>query len=214
MARSHYPALAALKREELVELVRWLRERRGRFRGQIEHRRRVRRAAGPQCGREQGGPARMAAEAGVRAQTRQRPRRRTLANEKRAAMRAGMESLDRRPGRPCTIRRVARARNRSRIPRAPTSFSPAVGSISQQAASRRRGATGSSVAAGKFSRVGVASDRMEPHAVPSDRNRSAPFEVDPLVDRQVEQVAAQAIEPELDGAGAHPVATADQACLA
>ena len=33
VARSHYPALAGLKREELVELVRWLRERRGKFRG-------------------------------------------------------------------------------------------------------------------------------------------------------------------------------------
>ena len=43
VARSHYPALAGLKREELLELVRWLRERRGKFRGQVEHRRRVRR---------------------------------------------------------------------------------------------------------------------------------------------------------------------------
>ena len=43
VARSHYPALAGLGRDEVLELVRWLRERRGKFRGQIEHRRRVRR---------------------------------------------------------------------------------------------------------------------------------------------------------------------------
>ena len=33
VARSHYPALAGLEREELVELVRWLRDQRGKFRG-------------------------------------------------------------------------------------------------------------------------------------------------------------------------------------
>src|SRR5260370_19921813 len=42
----------------------------------------------------------------------------------------------------------------------------------------------------------------------------APFEVDALVDRQAEQMAAQAVQPELDRAGAHPVAAADQARLA
>src|SRR5262245_15570390 len=43
---------------------------------------------------------------------------------------------------------------------------------------------------------------------------SAPLEVDALVDRQAEQVPAQAIQPHLDGAGADPVAVADQARLA
>ena len=43
---------------------------------------------------------------------------------------------------------------------------------------------------------------------------SSPLEVDALVDREAEQVAAQAVEAELDGAGAHPLATADQAGLA
>src|SRR3954447_16988710 len=43
---------------------------------------------------------------------------------------------------------------------------------------------------------------------------SAPLEVDTLVDRQAEQMAAQAIQSHLDGAGADPVAVADQARLA
>src|SRR5215217_7180593 len=43
---------------------------------------------------------------------------------------------------------------------------------------------------------------------------SAPLEVDALVDRQAEQMAAQAVQPHLDGAGADPVAVADQARLA
>ncbi len=60
-----------------------------------------------------------------------------LANEKRAAMRAGMTAaLERKRRAPCTIRRaaVARAaeRSRSKIPRAHDIVPPAtVGSISQ-----------------------------------------------------------------------------------
>src|SRR5260370_35884575 len=42
----------------------------------------------------------------------------------------------------------------------------------------------------------------------------APFEVDALVDRQAEQMAAQAVQPELDPTGAHPVAAAYKARLA
>src|SRR5260370_20095669 len=42
----------------------------------------------------------------------------------------------------------------------------------------------------------------------------APFEVDALVDRQAEQMAAQAVQPELDRTGAHPVAAAYKARLA
>src|SRR5262249_36522966 len=49
---------------------------------------------------------------------------------------------------------------------------------------------------------------------PSARPKLAALEVDALVDRQVEQVAAQAVEPQLDRARAHPVAAADQAGLA
>jgi hypothetical protein len=43
VARSHYPVLLELPREELVSLARWLREQRGKHRGTIEHRQRVRR---------------------------------------------------------------------------------------------------------------------------------------------------------------------------
>lgn len=43
VARSHYPALGGLPREELVELVRWLRSQRGKFRRQVEQHRRARR---------------------------------------------------------------------------------------------------------------------------------------------------------------------------
>lgn len=43
---------------------------------------------------------------------------------------------------------------------------------------------------------------------------SAALEVDALVDRLAEQMATQAVQPHLDGAGADPVAIADQPCLA
>jgi len=43
VAKSHYPALHGVPREELVTLARWLREQRAKHRGAIEHRRRVRR---------------------------------------------------------------------------------------------------------------------------------------------------------------------------
>src|SRR5262245_1816170 len=43
---------------------------------------------------------------------------------------------------------------------------------------------------------------------------SAPLEVDALVDRQTQEVAAQAVQPHLDGACTHPVAASDQPCLA
>ena len=41
VARSHYPALLELPREELITLARWLREQRGKHRGTIEHRQRA-----------------------------------------------------------------------------------------------------------------------------------------------------------------------------
>lgn len=43
VARSHYPALLEVPRDELPTLVRWLREQQAKMRGTIEHRRRVRR---------------------------------------------------------------------------------------------------------------------------------------------------------------------------
>ena len=43
VAKSHYPALRDIAREELVTLARWLREQRAKHRGAVAHRRRVRR---------------------------------------------------------------------------------------------------------------------------------------------------------------------------
>ena len=102
VARSHYPALAGLKREELVELVRWLRERRGKFRGQVEHRRRVRRgkADARTAAAEPPSERGVAAKKQVFARALKRVNNRldsVLAGEKRAAMRAGMTAaLDRK----------------------------------------------------------------------------------------------------------------------
>lgn len=43
VARSHYPELEGLSREQLIELARWLRSRRARARDIVRDRRRVRR---------------------------------------------------------------------------------------------------------------------------------------------------------------------------
>jgi hypothetical protein len=43
VAASHYPALEAAKREDLIELARWLRARRAKASDIVRHRRRVRR---------------------------------------------------------------------------------------------------------------------------------------------------------------------------
>jgi len=43
VARSHYPALGSLSRDQLIELARWLRARRARARDIVSQRRRVRR---------------------------------------------------------------------------------------------------------------------------------------------------------------------------
>ena len=102
VARSHYPALADLKREELVELVRWLRERRGKFRGQIEHRRRVRRGKADARNTASEPPSErgVAAKKQVFARALKRANARLdslIASEKRLAMRAGMAAaLDRK----------------------------------------------------------------------------------------------------------------------
>ena len=97
VARSHYPALAGLERGELVDLVRWLRDQRGKFRGQIEHRRRVRRgkAEARNAAAEQASERGMAAKKQVFARALKRVNGRLdslLSSEKRAAMRAGMSA--------------------------------------------------------------------------------------------------------------------------
>src|SRR6185295_3246697 len=38
IARSHYPGLASLQHQELLDLVRWLRDQRGKFKGQVRRR--------------------------------------------------------------------------------------------------------------------------------------------------------------------------------
>jgi hypothetical protein len=50
VARSHYPALGGLAREELVQLARWLRERRNRTRDIVRERRRAHRGRVPPPG--------------------------------------------------------------------------------------------------------------------------------------------------------------------
>jgi hypothetical protein len=95
VARSHYPALAGLQREELLELVRWLREQRGKHRRHVErHRRAERGKARPAAepAGERGPGAKGAAKKQVFARALKRANARLdnlLANEKRAAMRAG-----------------------------------------------------------------------------------------------------------------------------
>lgn len=91
VVRSHHPALKELTRDELVDLVRWLRDQRSKFRGQVERRRRARRgkaeprvaAAGESS--ERG----VAAKKQVFARALKRVNARldmVLANEKRATM--------------------------------------------------------------------------------------------------------------------------------
>lgn len=97
VARSHHPSLASLQRDELLDLVRWLREQRGKFKGQI--RRRVRRGKADarkekemdNQDRERG----LAAKKQVFARALKRANGhldRVLAAEKRAAMHAGMQA--------------------------------------------------------------------------------------------------------------------------
>lgn len=102
VARSRYPALKELDREELVKLVRWLREQRAKYRGQVERRRRARRgkadarAAGAGESSERGA----AAKKQVFSQALKRANGRLdtiLTEEKRATMRAQMgKALERK----------------------------------------------------------------------------------------------------------------------
>ncbi len=118
VVRSHYPALSGLNREELVDLVRWLRERRAKFRGQVERRRRAQRgkaeprAAAAAESSERG----IAAKKQVFARALKRANARLdrmLADEKRASMGASMaEALARK--RPADGRVPARGPSRTR----------------------------------------------------------------------------------------------------
>jgi hypothetical protein len=97
VARSHYPALAGLPREELLELVRWLREQRRKFRRHVEqHRRAERGKAAPRAGAGEVAAERgMAAKKQVFARALKRVNARLdslLAIDKRLAMRAGHEA--------------------------------------------------------------------------------------------------------------------------
>lgn len=95
IARSHYPSLASLQRDELLDLVRWLRDQRGKFKGQI--RRRVRRAKGDARSDADRPPGErgLAAKKQVFARALKRTNGhldRVLAADKRAAMHAGMQA--------------------------------------------------------------------------------------------------------------------------
>ena len=142
VARSHYPALAGLEREELVELVRWLRERRGKFRGQIEHRRRVRRgkADARTAAAEPPSERGVAAKKQVFARALKRVNNRldsVLTHEKREAMRAGMTAALERKRRapvhhPPSGRRARTGTQPIENPKGDDIVHPAtVGSISQ-----------------------------------------------------------------------------------
>ena len=142
VVRSHYPALSGLNREELIDLVRWLRERRAKFRGQVERRRRAQRgkaephaaAAGESSERGIAAKKQVFARALKRANARLD---RMLAEEKRIAMGARMaEALTRkraaRVHHPATGRRAGSGAQPIENPRgADIVPGSAVGSISQ-----------------------------------------------------------------------------------
>jgi hypothetical protein len=102
VARSHHPALKDLDRKELTELVRWLREQRAKFRGQVERRRRARRGKADARTAAAAEPSErgIAAKKQVFARALKRANARldiVLAAEKKASMRAAMgEALARR----------------------------------------------------------------------------------------------------------------------
>jgi hypothetical protein len=97
IARSHYPALAGLQRDELLDLMRRLREQRAKFRRHVErHRRAERGKAEPRAAAAApAGERGIAAKKQVFARALKRVNARLdglLAVEKRAAMRAGHEA--------------------------------------------------------------------------------------------------------------------------
>jgi len=94
IARSHYPSLASLRREELLDLVRWLRDQRGKFKGQIRRRIRHGKAAQNEADKPAGERG-LAAKKQVFTRALKRVNSqldRVLAADKRAAMRAGMQA--------------------------------------------------------------------------------------------------------------------------
>ncbi len=95
VARSHYPSLAGLPRDEVLDLVRWLREQRGKFKGQIHRRVRRGKAAARDEAEKPASERGLAAKKQVFARALKRANGhldRLLAAEKRAAMRAGMQA--------------------------------------------------------------------------------------------------------------------------
>ena len=95
VARSHYPGLAGLQRDEALDLVRWLREQRGKFKGQIHRHVRRGKAAAREETDKPASERGLAAKKQVFARALKRANGhldRLLAAEKRAAMRAGMEA--------------------------------------------------------------------------------------------------------------------------
>jgi hypothetical protein len=95
LARSHYPALAGLPRAELLDLARWLREQRGKFRTQVRRGVRRGKAAARGAPAEQDSERGLAAKKQVFARALKRVNARldsVLNAGKRAAMRAGHEA--------------------------------------------------------------------------------------------------------------------------
>jgi len=100
IARSHYPGLASLQRQELLDLVRWLRDQRGKFKGQVRRRVRSRKPDGQTDAGGRDGERGLAAKKQVFARALKRANAHldsVLAADKKAAMRAGMQAaLERR----------------------------------------------------------------------------------------------------------------------
>ena len=95
IARSHYPSLANLPREELLDLVRWLRDQRGKFKGQVRRRVRSRKADAKNEADKPDSERGLAAKKQVFARALKRANGhldRVLAADKRAAMHAGMRA--------------------------------------------------------------------------------------------------------------------------
>jgi len=142
VARSHYPALLDVPRAELPELARWLRERRAKMRGVIEHRRRVRRGkAEPRnVAAETSSERGVAAKKQVFARALKRVNARLdhlRAEERRAEIRARMTAaLERkrtaRVHHPSSGRRARKGMRPIENPRAPDVLEPTtVGRVSE-----------------------------------------------------------------------------------
>ena len=97
VARSHYPAVADLDRDALLELARWLRDQRGAMRRQVDQHRRAHRGKGePRAGASEPAADRgLTAKKQVFARALKRVNGRleqVLGAEKKASMRAGHEA--------------------------------------------------------------------------------------------------------------------------